>query len=106
MQPWQVAFGLSIATVLPLGYVVLDEVRYLSGLWDIAWSHYPFHLYSVPAATVVLMFAAYYQVARKLFLGDVGKRIQVLDQSIREGRGGDAELSAALGREESGDYQS
>ena len=52
------------------------------------------------------MGTVYYQLARSLFLGDVGSRIEVLDRSVREGRGGDAELSAALQREESGDYTS
>ncbi len=106
MHPWQVAFGLSLASVSPLAYFVLSDVGYLAGLWRIAWSHYSFHLVAVPSATVLLMVTAYYQVARLLFLGDVGTRIQVLDRSIREGRGGDAELSEALGREESGNYSS
>ncbi len=106
MHPWQVAFGLSLASVSPLAYFVLSDLGYLAGLWQIAWSHYSFHLVAVPSATVLLMVTAYYQVARSLFLGDVGTRIQVLDRSIREGRGGDAELSEALGREQSGDYSS
>ena len=106
MHPWQVAFGLSLATVLPLAYFAWSDLGYLSGLWPIAWRHYSFHLVAVPSATVLLMGALYYQVARSLFLGDVGSRIQVLDRSVREGRGGDAELSAALQREESGDYTS
>ena len=106
MHPWQVSFGLSIATVLPLAYLVWSDIRYLESLWAIAWSHYAVHLVLVPSATVLLMVMAYYQVARVLFLGDVGTRVQVLDRSIREGRGGDAELADALGREESGEYRS
>lgn len=106
MHPWQVAFGLSLASVVPLAYYVVTDLGYLSGLWGIAWSHYSFHLLAAPSATVLLMSAAYYVVARTLFLGDVGTRIEVLDRSIRAGRSGDAELSAALGREESGDYRS
>ncbi len=106
MHPWQVAFGLSLSTVVPLAWWIWTDLGYLSGLWPIAWSHYRFHLVAVPSASAVLMFAGYYHVARLLFLGDVGTRIEVLDRSIREGRGGDAELAAALGREESGDYTS
>ncbi|MCY4636060.1 MAG: hypothetical protein OXG04_16395 [Acidobacteria bacterium] len=106
MHPWQVAFGLSLASVAPLAWWVWSDVGYLAGLWEIAWSHYSFHLVAVPSASVLLMVGIYYQVARSLFLGDVGTRIQVLDRSIREGRGGDAELSEALGREESGNYSS
>ena len=106
MHPWQVAFGLSLATVVPLAYFVWSDLGYLDGLWRIAWSHYSFHLVAAPSATVLLMGTVYYQLARSLFLGDVGSRIEVLDRSVREGRGGDAELSAALQREESGDYTS
>lgn len=106
MHPWQVAFGLSLATVVPLAYYIWSDLGYLSGLWGIVWSHYRFHVVSVPSASVLVMVAAYYMVARALFLGDVGTRIEVLDRSIREGRAGDAELSEALGREKSGDYTS
>ena len=106
MHPWQVSFGLSLASVVPLTYLVWTDMGYLQGLWSIVWSHYGLHLVTVPAATVLLMSAIYYLVARKLFLGDVGSRIQVLDRSIREGRGGDVELAEALGREKSGDYHS
>ena len=106
MHPWQVAFGLSLASVVPLAYYVWSDLGYLSGLWGIAWSYYSFHLVAVPSATVLLMSATYYMVARALFFGDVGTRIQVMDRSAREGRGGDPELSAALAREESGNYSS
>lgn len=106
MHPWQVSFGLVLATVVPLGYFVYDDLGYLTGLWGLAWTHYAFHLVAVPSASVLLMAALYYQVARSLFLGDVGSRIEVMDRSVRRGEGGDAELSAALQREESGDYTS
>ena len=106
MHPWQVSFGLLLATVAPLAYFVYDDLGYLTGLWGLAWTHYSFHLVAVPSASVLLMAALYYQLARSLFLGDVGSRIEVMDRSVRAGRGGDAELSAALRREESGDYTS
>ena len=86
MHPWQVAFGLSLASVVPLAYYVVTDLGYLSGYWSIAWSHYGFHLLAVPSATVLLMSTAYYMVARLLFLGDVGSRIDVLDR--RNGNAG------------------
>lgn len=106
MHPWQVAFGLSLASVTPLAYFVWSDLGYLSGFWEIAWSHYGFHIVAVPLASTLLMSSLYYMLARSLFLGDVGSRLEVMDRSIREGRSGDVDLSEALGREETGDYTS
>ena len=106
MHPWQVSLGLSIATVIPLAYILYRQIAYLDGFWPIVWEYYAFHVVTVPAAGVLLMVFGYYQIARVFFLGDVGSRIQVMDRSIRSGQGGDPELSDALSREESGDYES
>ncbi len=106
MHPWQVSLGLTVATFIPLVVFVHSELGYLGPYWDLAWDAYAFHLVAVPSATFLLMVFGFYHVARLLFLGDVGSRIQVLDQSIREGHTGDPELAEALGREESGEYDS
>ena len=69
-------------------------------------AHYAIHLLTVPAMVYLGVMFGVYTVARTLVLGDVGSRISVLDKTIREGRAGDADLSAALQREESGNFES
>lgn len=106
MQPWQVSLGFSLAILLPLYFVVSHELTYLSPYWPQVWARYGFHIVSVTLMVYLGVVFGIYQVARLLVLGDVGSRITVLDRTIREGRAGDAELSDALQREDSGNYES
>ncbi len=106
MQPWQVSFGISLAVIAPVMFMVYEELTYLSAYWRLAWTHYGVHLLTVPLMFSLGVIFGVYALARTLVLGDVGSRIGVLDKSIREGRAGDAELSTALQREETGDFDS
>ena len=106
MQPWQVSLGLSVATVLPIAFFLIDGLRYFNGYWGYLWQQYAFHLVAVPLAALFGCVFGFYHLARVLFLGDVGSRIGVLDRSIRTGEGGDPELAAALRREDTGDFES
>ena len=106
VQPWQVSLGLTIATVVPGSFLLIETLQYFNGYWGFLWQHYAFHMVMVPVAAVLLCVFGYYHLARVLFLGDVGSRIGVLDRSIRSGDGGDPELAAALRREETGEFES
>ena len=106
MQPWQVSTGLSLALLIPLYLAVSYELSYMAPFWSLAWQSYAFHLITVPLAVYMAVVFGIYQIARVLVLGDVGSRLAVFDKTIRQGRAGDAELSKALVREETGDYES
>ena len=106
MQPWQVSVGLSIVVLVPLGAGVMFELNYLSGYWSLVWGRYGYHLATVVLTVYFVCLFGIYQITRSLSLGDVGSRISVLDRTIRAGRAGDPELSAALQREASGDFES
>ena len=106
MQPWQVSFGISLAVIAPVMFMVMEELTYLSSYWGLAWGHYGIHILTVPLMFSLAVIFGIYALARTLVLGDVGSRIGVLDKSIREGRAGDADLSTALQREETGDFES
>ena len=106
MSPWQVSFGVSIAVLLPVAYGVTAELAYMAGYWPLLWGYFGIHLIFVPAMVWAGVVFGVYSLARMLVLGDVGSRITVLDKTIREGRAGDAELSRALQREETGDFES
>lgn len=106
MAPWQVAVGLSFVILIPLGVFVGAELSYLGGYWEFVLARYGYHVANVALTVYFGSVFGVYQVVRSLSLGDVGSRLAVLDRTVREGRGGDPELSKALQREESGDYQS
>ena len=106
MTPWQVAVGFTIALALPALYLVTLELDYLSGYWTFIWGRYWYHLTLFVGTALLLTFFGLYQVARVLSLGDVGRRVQVLDRSIREGKTGDPDLVEGLRRETEGDYKS
>ena len=106
MQPWQVSLGLSIVALVPLGALVMYELNYLSGYWSLAWSRYGYHLACVVLSVYCACVFGIYQITRSLTLGDVGSRLTVMDRTFREGRAGDPDLSAALKRESTGDYES
>ena len=106
MAPWQVAVGFSIVLLVPLGAIVVYDLSYLSGYWGLVLGRYGYHVAGVVLTIYFMSLLGIYQVTRSLNLGDVGSRLEVLDRSAREGRAGDADLSEALQREASGDYQS
>ena len=106
MSPWQVSFGVSLAVLFPVAYFVHDELSYLAGYWPLLWRNFGIHLVLVPAMLWVGVIFGVFSLARMLVLGDVGSRITVLDKTIREGRAGDENLSRALQREDSGDFES
>ena len=83
MTPWQVAFGLTIALFVPIGFGVSKELEYLSGYWGWLWSQYWYSLGLFLSTTFLVFFFGFYQVARVLSLGDVGSRIKV--SIVREG---------------------
>ena len=106
MVPWQVALGLSIATLVPLAFMLVDELSYVSGYWGWLWSRYWYPLGLLVSTTILSVFFGFYQLSRVLSLGDVGRRVQLLDQSLKEGKAGDPELVDALQRESSGRFES
>ena len=106
MSPWQVSFGLSLAFLVPLGVGVAYELQYLNGYWPLVWENYAYHVFMVVMCVVLAVTSGVYQLARTLVMGDVGARVGVMDKTIRQGRAGDAELSRALNREETGEYES
>ena len=106
MQPWQVSLGITALVFIPGAAMVYWELQYLDGFWNIVWELYGFHIVSSVSMIYLVVGAGVYQIVRSLSLGDVGSRIQVLDKTIREGRAGDAELSEALQREDTGEYSS
>ena len=81
MAPWQVAVGLSIVLLVPLGAVVIYDLSYLSGYWALVFGRYGYHIVGVVLTVYFMSLFGIYQVTRSLNLGDVGSRLEVLDRS-------------------------
>ena len=106
MTPWQVATGLSIALLVPSAFLLVEELGYISGYWGWLWQRYWYQLGLFFSTVVLVVYTTFYQFSRVLSLGDIGRRIQVLDRSLKEGKVGDPELVDALQREARGNFQS
>ena len=105
MQPWQVSFGITAALIPLLGYLLSRKLAYFDGYWTTLWGLYAYHLGVTLLMVVLLTYLLLYRVVRSLSLGDVGSRVALLEKSVRQG-GVDSELSDALQREDTGEYNS
>ncbi len=103
MQPWRISAGLTAAlagsTVLAGG----SRLEYLAPFWRVIFADYGLaiglHLGLVMAAVA----AAVYAAARGAGLADLGRRVDLVERSVRRGEG-DPELAEALRRDAEGDW--
>ena len=97
MQPWRISVGLSAALVgsgLLLGG---SRLEYLAPFWPVILAEHgiPIVLHSA------LVLGA---VARAAGLADLGRRVDLLERSVRRGEG-DPELTDALRRDAEGEWE-
>ena len=103
MRPWKVAVGLGAASGGVAVLVLLPRFDYLAPYAGLIARQYswPVLLYSSAALfTVMALIAA---VARRLALLDVGRKVDLVERSIRRGEG-DPDLSRRLREEERGEF--
>ena len=105
MQPWKVSIGL---TVTALGVAVifgLPELSYLKPHWKVllrdSWR--PITLYG--GLAVVSFAFSIYAGARSVGLADLGRKVDLVERSIRRGEGGDPDLAATLHSQSKGEFQ-
>ena len=104
MRPWKISVGLT-AIILALALMTAGEsFAYLKPhLRIIASDHW------MPAAwyggwALVTLMAAIYWAARALGLADMGRKVDLVERSIRRGEGGQAELAGKLEQEDRGQF--
>ena len=99
MVPWQVATGLTMVVVGVSALLLTERMDYLQPYWRIAWSDHGWWL-APPALTAVAgVFAAIHWGARKIGLGDLGRKVEHLDRGLQGEMAHDAELAEALRRD-------
>ena len=104
MQPWKVSVGLTAATAGVVFILCADAFPYLTPFWRIIFEDY-WLLIALHLSLVTLTFASIvYAAARAIGLGDLGKKMDLMERSVRRGAG-DRELAEALKRDDQGDWQ-
>ena len=104
MRPWKVAIGVTVALTAVTGFVVWSVVPYLHRFTWVLVVDYGAYLAAYGFLGMVTVAAGVYSAARMVSLGAVGRKVDVVERSIRRGAGQDAALAAALARDEAGSY--
>ena len=104
MQPWKISVGLT-AIIMAGALMLAGESFSWIGpyFWIFVTDHWmPVSWYAV-LAVVTLMFSIY-SGARIMGLADMGRKVDLMERSIRRGEGGQAELAEKMEQEERGEY--
>ena len=104
MTPGRFSVGMTLVILVVGGAAVAVEFGYLSAFRAYVVGEHGLRLGLMASAAFLGVASGTYQLARVLALGEVGERVELLERTMRRGRGGDPELREALAREESGDY--
>ena len=104
MQPWKISIGLTATFLGAAGIFGLTELRYLKPYWRVLLSDYwwPMTLYG--GLAVVSFAFSIYSAARSLGLSDLGRKVDLVERSIRRGEGGESDLTSSLRGQEKGQY--
>ena len=104
MQPWRISAGLTAAFAGSALLAGGSRLEYFAPFWPVILSDYglaiALHLGLVLAAVA----AALYGAARAAGLADLGRRVDLVERSIRRGEG-DPELAEALRRDAEGEWK-
>ena len=105
MQPIHVALGLTATVLALIALVGGEQVAYLLPhsrvLAALYWPQLAAYGGLAVAGFVFLLYAA----ARAMGLADLGRKVDLVERSIRRGAGGDPELAQQMRQQERGDFQ-
>ena len=103
MHTWRISFGVTLSLAAILAFVGMARLDFLAPYTRFILEHYwlPIILYSFLAALTFMTFLA--GVLRRLGLHDVGRKVDLVERSLRRGEG-DPDLARRLADEEQGKY--
>ena len=104
MHPWKISVGLTAIILAGALMLAGEGFSWLRPyFWIVVTDHWlPVSSYAV-LALVALMFSIY-SGARIMGLADMGRKVDLMERSIRRGEGGQAELAEKMEQEERGEY--
>ncbi len=103
MQPWKVSAGLTTTLAALVVLLLGSRLKYLAPFWRVILSDYGVSIAVHLGLALVTVAAVLYGVARAVGLADLGRKVDLVERSIRRGEG-DQSLAEALQRDAEGDW--
>ena len=104
MQPWKISAGLTAALVGAAVLLAGSRLEYLAPFWLLILADYGVRIALDLALALAAAAAAFYAIARSAGFADLGRRVDLVERSVRRGEG-DLELARALKRDATGDWE-
>ena len=103
MQPWKVSAGLTTAMAGLAALLLGSRLEYLAPLWRVILSDFSVTIAVHLGLGLVTVAAILYGAARAAGLADLGRKVDLVERSIRRGEG-DSGLAEALQRDAEGEW--
>ena len=87
MRPWRVGLGFTMSGGALAAWALWLELGYLHPYWPLVLADYGWYLAAQSSVALVTVAVAVYAVARAFSLGAVGRKVDVVERSIRRGDG-------------------
>ena len=104
MQPWRISAGLTAALAGATVLVGGSRLEYLAPFWRVILADYGLVVATHLGLALAAVAAAVYVSARAAGLADLGRRVDLVERSIRRGEG-DPELVEALRQDAEGEWE-
>ena len=104
MQPISVALGLTVTILALTSLLAGPQFEYLAPHTRVLVSEYWPALAAYGALAVLTLIVAIYSTARAAGLADLGRKVDLVERSIRRGAGGDPELAEQMQQQDRGDF--
>ena len=105
MQPIYVAVGLTVTILALTALLAGPQFAYLAPHSRILATQYWLPLATYGGLSIVTLVCVIYASARAMGLADLGRKVDLVERSIRRGAGGDPELAEQMQQQERGDFQ-
>ena len=104
MQPWKISTGLTAALAGSAVFLAGPRLQYLAPFWSVILADHGVAIALHLALGLAAVAGAIYAIARSAGLADLGRRVDLVERSVRRGEG-DPELAEALKRDAEGDWE-
>ena len=105
MQPITVALGLTVTLLALAALLAGPSFAFLAPHTRVLVFEYWPALAAYGGLAVVSFVVALYATARAAGLADLGRKVDLVERSIRRGAGGDPELAGQMRQQERGDFE-
>ena len=105
MQPITVALGLTVTLLALAALLAGPSFAFLAPHTRVLIFEYWPALAAYGGLAVVSLVVALYVTARAAGLADLGRKVDLVERSIRRGAGGDPELAGQMRQQERGDFE-